>query len=96
MPQDLVGEGDDHIMSFDIQDTTELVAQDVSTATATSHANGKGSESQACSRLTSFVQALLVAPSSQIPKSRAEMLNSCDSGNCNAGMPGPMPRSICR
>jgi hypothetical protein len=37
---ELVGEGSEHILVFDIQDTIDLSAQDVSTAAVTSQQNG--------------------------------------------------------
>ncbi|KAK4496344.1 hypothetical protein PRZ48_012324 [Zasmidium cellare] len=35
-----IGEGEDHVMSFDIQDTIDLAVPDVSTTAATPHQNG--------------------------------------------------------
>lgn len=41
LPTEYVGEGEEHVMSFDVQDTTDLFVRDVTTAAATPQQNGQ-------------------------------------------------------
>lgn len=40
MPDEYTGEGEDHVLSFDVQDTVDLSVSDVSTAAAQLAQNG--------------------------------------------------------
>lgn len=40
LPLEYLGQGEDHIMSFDVQDTVDFFVEDVSTAATTTQQNG--------------------------------------------------------
>ena len=40
LPSEYLGQGEDHIMSFDVQDTVDFFVEDVSTAATTTQQNG--------------------------------------------------------
>lgn len=46
LPDEYIGEGDDHVMVFDTQDTADLEVKNVVTANAHAHQNGKQRLSQ--------------------------------------------------
>lgn len=41
LPEEYVGDGEDHVMSFDVQDTVDLAVSGVVTASAHATQNGK-------------------------------------------------------
>lgn len=46
IPDEYTGEGEDHVMAFDVQDTADLAVKDVTTASAQPAQNGEHTTSQ--------------------------------------------------
>lgn len=87
LADEYIGEGEDHAMSFDLQDTADLAVSNVVTASAHATQNGIAASTFTYKSIITDNSQVQQAPSALTPRFRVVKLHPV-SASCRGGMAG--------